>query len=555
MPQYVNRNRPRKRKLKSSAIALMTIALLLIAAIIATVIVITTPESNNVSSNNASDTQTSNIGGSTTSNNSSDGSSGNNSDSSSNNGDSSSDGSGSNDSDSSNNSSTPSYSNPSSNNNSTNSTTSTTIPPAEQTPLGGNYLNVGTDYVCEIVNWEGETFTATSKNYISKPTNTPLPVGTVDYCSGTFTDNGLSSSSSEYKISATLRCGLKVFTESLHIERSKVYKTSEYGKLPDTNNVTILSGGVTSDKRYSTVKLDVDWKAPFTVAVGPQAYANPSDDVRNFSISAPTYSYIDITFCYASKNITNDIAKIDFTNSIFSRAEWKKNKSDYTLRLYLKKVGGAYGWFAEYDSNDNLVFYFLNPAVITINNGVADLSNVNVFLDVGHGGVDSGAIGKLNGTTYYESHMNLKLANAVKKELEAMGATVTLSRTTDVQLRSVDVMQKIRDSRADIAINIHHDSGGSRGCGVFYYNPTSFLAANSIKNSISSINLYSKTYLNWHVYYGARVMHCPVVLTENGFMDSAADLAIITSDAQNQKRAKAIADGIVDYFKKINGLS
>lgn len=537
MPQYVNKKRRKKRRIKPAAVAVMAIALLLVAAIIATVIVLTVPEDTLPAGNETSDQTISNI----TSNNESN--------------------STTSDATSSENTSSAETSSqsPSSSQIPVSSTTSVvnsqSAPPIDQSPLGGNYLNVGTSYVCEVVNWEGETFTASSKNYISKPTNTPLPVGTVDYCSGTFTDNGLSPSSSEYKISATLRCGLKVFTESLHIERSKVYNTSDYGKLPETNNVTILSGGITGDKRYSTVKLDVDWKAPFIVTLGPQAYTNPSDAVRDFSISAPTYSYIDITFCYASKDITNDIAKIDFTNSIFSRAEWKKNESDYTLRLYLKKVGGAYGWFAEYDSNDNLVFYFLNPAVITVNNGIADLTGVNVFIDVGHGGVDSGAPStSYNGKVYYESHMNLKLAQAVKKELEAMGAKVTLSRETDVQLKSVDVMQKIRDARADIAINIHHDSGGSSGCGVFYYNPTSFLAANTIKNSISSINLYSRTYMKWHVYYGARVMHCPVVLTENGFMDSTTDLAIITSDTANQKRAKAIADGVADYFKKINGL-
>lgn len=523
MPQYVNRNRRRKRKLKSSVVALMAISLLVVAAIIATIIVKlipeTTPAGNSDISSNVSSNVSSDVSSDTSSNNSSNSSS-----------------------------QIPESS-------STTVISSNSAPTIDPSPLGGNYLNVGNKYICEVIDWESETFTASSKNYISKPTNTPLPVGTIDYCSGTLTDNGLSSSSSEYKVSATLRCGLKVFTESLHIKRSKVYNTSDYGELPDTNNVTILSGGVSPDKRYSTVKLDVDWKAPFTVNIAPQAYANPSDAVRDFSINAPTYSYIDITFCYSSKNITDDISKIDFTNSIFSRAEWKKNQSDYTLRLYLKKVGGAYGWFAEYDSNDNLVFYFLNPAVITINNGVADLSNVNVFLDVGHGGVDSGAPGTLNGQTYYESNMNLKLAQAVKKELEAMGAKVTLSRDSDVKIEPHIVMQKIRDARADIAINIHHDSGGSRGCGVFYYNAASFLAANSIKNSIASINLYTRAYLDWHVYYGARVMHCPVVLTENGFMDSAADLAIITSDAQTQKRAKAIADGIVDYFKKINGLS
>ena len=48
-----------------------------------------------------------------------------------------------------------------------------------------------------------------------------------------------------------------------------------------------------------------------------------------------------------------------------------------------------------------------------------------------------------------------------------------------------------------------------------------------------------------------RITTCPVVLTENGFMSNAADLAIINNDAKNTEKAKAITRGIVDYFNSI----
>lgn len=523
MSHYVKRKR-RKKRLKPAGVALVAVAIILVALILAGIIVNLLPPNSSPAGNNTSSGTASEPSSSDTSSDII--------------------------------SSTPPEPVPESS--STNVVSYTSSPSYTQSSLGGNYLDVGNQYICEVFYWEAETFDYKSNGFVSKPTLTPLPVGTIDYCSKTLINNGLSPNSSEYKVAATLRCGKRVFTDSLHIERAKVYDAAEYeainGKIPETNNVTIISGGITSDKRYSTIKLSVDWKAPFSLDVLPQSYASNSDSVRDFSISAVTFSYIDITFCYSSKDVTDDIENIDFTHSIFSRAEWRKNTSDYTLRLYLKKAGGAYGWYAEYDNQGNLVFYFLNPAVITVTNGIPDLTGVNVFLDVGHGGMDSGAIGKLNGTTYYESNMNLKLALAVKEELEAMGATVTLSRDSDVQLRSVDIMQKIRDAKPDIAINIHHDSGGGRGCGVFYYHAFSKKAVDSITDAISDIDLYSRTYQKWHYYYGARVMHCPVVLTENGFMDSAADLELITNEANNQKRAKAIADGIVDYFKELNGI-
>ncbi len=517
MPQYVNRKRRKKRrKIKVGAVALAVVAAIIICALIATAVVLLIPKNNTPTGSNSAQSGTS----------------------------------------------TSESFNASSNNVSSEpipESSSTTIVSYESYPnydssatLGGNYLDVGNRYICEVVSWEAETFSSESAKDISKPTLSPLPVGTVDYCSGTLTHNGKPTSSNEYKVSATLRYGRRIFTESLHIQRSKIYDVADYGELPETNNVTILSGGLSSDKRYSILKLDVDWKAPFTLDIKPQSYTNSSDSDRDFSITAATYTYIDITFCYSSKTITNDIERMDFTNTIFSSAEWRKNTSDYTLRLYLKNEGGAYGWFAEYDSNDNLVFYFLNPAKISVSGGSTNLSGIRVFLDVGHGGVDSGAIGKYNGNTYYESNMNLALANEVKTKLEALGATVIMSRETDVQISSVELMQKIRDSRADISISIHHDSGGSRGCGVFYYHPMSALAAKYIKNETNELNLYSRTYSGWHVYYGGRVMHCPTILTENGFMDSTADMQIILNE--NEKRSKAIVDGVVEYFKALNGL-
>lgn len=408
-------------------------------------------------------------------------------------------------------------------------------------------------FVCEIVDYESETFV---KNNSSDPRCTPLPIGTVDYCSGTIVGNGYSTTSSLYKGSVMLRYGKRVYVNSLQIKRSKVYDTSDYGLLPETNNVDIISGGNSADGRYSTLKLNVDWKAPFDLEIAPQAFTNAAS--RDYTISAHTCTYVDITFKYSSKIRTDDISNFNFTNTIFKSAEWKKNTSDYTLRLYLKETGKFYGWHAEYDSEGNLIFNFLNPAKVTVDsNGNVNLNGAKVFLDVGHGGVDTGANGVLNGTRYHESHLNLALAEEVKTYLEAMGATVIMSRTDNQEPHAAHLaMQKVRNAKPDYVLAIHHNSGGGIGMDAYHYYPYSSKATELIKNKTEAAGIYSKVgAVKWHVYYVGRVGFCPTVLTENGFVDNAHDLAIAVNPEKNKARAKALAEGVLDYFKHINGIS
>lgn len=51
----------------------------------------------------------------------------------------------------------------------------------------------------------------------------------------------------------------------------------------------------------------------------------------------------------------------------------------------------------------------------------ASTADLVVVIDPGHGGSDSGAVAKHSGVTYYEKVMVLKVANALKEELEGYG--------------------------------------------------------------------------------------------------------------------------------------
>ena len=412
-------------------------------------------------------------------------------------------------------------------------------------PLGGNYIDVGTGKITEIVAYEAETFDAYSTNDWSRPTNNYLPKGTVDYSAEGYYYYQSSSTTKEY---ALLRCGRQVYTSKKIIPTDEIVPVvKEYaGTLPDHNEITIAAFETVGN--HTVLTLDTLWKAPFYLDLKPQSYTNPSK--QDYSISSITCEYVDITFCYAT-SLTGEIT-IPETNPVFSSAKIIKNQSDYTLRLYLREKGGFYGWDANYNEKGQLCFEFLNPARVTKSDNAygAKLDGVKILIDVGHGGKDPGAVG-FNSLYYSEANRNLELAKKIKAELESMGATVYMTRTTDVTSSNDDKIKYLKQIKPDYCIAVHHDASSHsspNGFGGYYSQPFSKKAAELVYNNTMKTGFYRDSKFGWHYYYMARSSYCPVVLTENGFITNTYDFGNITSDSVNTLKAKAIAKGIAEYF-------
>ncbi len=392
--------------------------------------------------------------------------------------------------------------------------------------------------IVEIVASQAETFNGDTTDDWSRPTNSYLPKGTVDYKVGGIVYEA-ESGNSYYN----LRCGKRVYINKKNSpdpNRVTVSKTYS-GKLPENNKISLEASK--TDGKHSTLTFNTEWKAPFAVELGPQSYANPSK--QNYNISSVTYSYIDIKFFYA-KGIEG---KMSFKNHpLFSSAQITQKEDGCVLRLHLKKTGAFYGWNAEYNKNGQLEFKFLNPPTVTKKN---DLTGKKIVIDVGHGGRDAGAPG-LRPTTNPESERNLALAKKLKTELESYGATVVLNRTKDVQLTADERCEFLRKQAPDLCISIHHDSSTSskaNGCGVFCFNAFSKDVTTKICDNIERQKIYSaKTKNEWHYFYTARVSICPVVLIENGFISNQGDFAGIIDENTNIRKAKAMTQGVLDYF-------
>ena len=417
------------------------------------------------------------------------------------------------------------------------------------TPDYGDYIDVGSGYIVQIVTYSAETFDGNTRDDYSDPRNNYLPEGTLDY--------GLSeqvydtSGKMAYRL---LRCGYRIYTQRKNYpDANKVQVVECYkGTLPDHNEVGFASMRV--EGSHTVLTLNTMWKAPFYFDLKPQTYNDPG--ARDFKISALTAEYVEITFCYATK--FEGTVDISADNPLFRSATLTQNEADCTLRLYLKEKGGFYGWDSYYNDQDQLCFQFLNPTPAkTADNAYgADLTGIRVMIDVGHGGVDGGSPATTaDGKTVEEADLNLNLAKVLQKELESMGATVIMNRTDDSNLTVDQRIQFVKNQAPDLCIAVHHNSykplASVNGCDVMYFSPNSQLAADAVYQQIKTSGVYNKTMLKWNVYYVARESVCPVVLVECGYMTNPEDLAGALDPNVVQQKAKDMAQGVANYFLQL----
>lgn len=393
--------------------------------------------------------------------------------------------------------------------------------------------------VVEIVASQAETFNGNTTDDSSRPTNSYLPAGTVDYKVGGIVYEP-QSGNSYYN----LRCGKRVYITKKNspdperVTVSRVYK----GELPDHNTISLTSNEISG--KHTKLTFDTAWRAPFAVDVGPQSYTNPAK--QDYTISGVTYTYVDIKFFYTQ---TLQGEYVFENHPLFKSAQILTTENGCVLRLHLKSTGAFYGWNAEYNQSGQLVFSFLNPPSITAKN---NLSGIKIVIDAGHGGRDIGASG-LRPDAYPEAERNLSLAFKLKAQLESYGATVIMTRTTNVSMSADARCEFLRRTAPDLCISIHHDSStraSASGGSFFCFNAFSDKATKYIYDRSVQGNFYSKIQKGWHYFYLARVTSCPVVLTENGFISNPQDFAGISSDSINTQKAKAMAQGVLDYFNQ-----
>ena len=175
-----------------------------------------------------------------------------------------------------------------------------------------------------------------------------------------------------------------------------------------------------------------------------------------------------------------------------------------------------------------------------------------IFIDPGHGGKeDPGAVG--SNTVNTEAVLNLYLTKKIQRELENLGATVVLTRSTNETVYLVERSAMANEVKPDLFISIHRNASTStsaEGYSNYYFHPFSKPFAQAIYDRTVKAFYYERR-VNYYPFHVARISCCPSILTENGFMSNALDFARIQTDSHNEINAYYTVQGIIDYFAAI----
>lgn len=189
-----------------------------------------------------------------------------------------------------------------------------------------------------------------------------------------------------------------------------------------------------------------------------------------------------------------------------------------------------------------------------------------IIIDAGHGSPDGGAVGQ---SGVLEKDLNLAVAKALQKFLEAGGTEIILTRSDDEGIYDIsgsiknkkvsDIKNReklMKESGADAFISIHMNKfpqSQYSGPQVFYStNDTdSKLLAECVQHNLIAVlspvseREIKEAYDSIYLLKNATV---PAVLVECGFLSNAAEEKKLLDENYQKQIAWAIYCGIIQYF-------
>ncbi len=217
--------------------------------------------------------------------------------------------------------------------------------------------------------------------------------------------------------------------------------------------------------------------------------------------------------------------------------------SDVLTLVVNLKGKSSWGYSAGYDKNTLVVDIKHAPEF--------SLKGMVIGIDAGHGGPSStGAVGRT--TKAKEKELNLAMAYMLKNILEAKGARVVLSRSSDVGVTMTERKEIFLANNVDLMISIHCNAGGgtAHGTSTYYKHIQNRELAKQILGRLVEIDGVDMFGLvgNFNFSLNAPTEY-PAVLVETLFLSYQPDEEKLINPKFQQQMMKKVAAGIEDYLK------
>lgn len=288
---------------------------------------------------------------------------------------------------------------------------------------------------------------------------------------------------------------------------------------------------------------------------------NTNREVKNFSIQENPNNKYQLIFNIEDAQISNISRQEKLDGNIAKKVFLQEKKDTVQGKIYLQE-----------EVNNNYKIYSLGKKGIAIdifnsvvNTPVASdvaLSNVKnkiITIDPGHGGSDSGAVGP-NG--YTEKEGAFAISQKVASILNQSGAKVVMTRDSDVDVYGPNASARNElqarvdvgnNANSDIFVSIHCNAfvnPAANGTQTFYYGSSyqGQRLAQSIQEKMIEANGLRDRGISTCNFYVVKHSYMPAVLIETAFITNYDEEALLSDDEWQTTMAKAIAEGINEYF-------
>lgn len=288
---------------------------------------------------------------------------------------------------------------------------------------------------------------------------------------------------------------------------------------------------------------------------------NTNREVKNFSIQENSNNKYQLIFNIEDAQISNIARQEKLDGNIAKKVFLQEKKDIVQGKIYLQE-----------EVNNNYKIYSLGKKGIAIdifnsvvNTPVASdvaLSNVKnkiITIDPGHGGSDSGAVGH-NG--YTEKEGAFAISQKVASILNQSGAKVIMTRDSDVDVYGPNASARNElqarvdvgnNANSDIFVSIHCNAfvnPAANGTQTFYYGSSyqGQRLAQSIQEKMIEANGLRDRGISTCNFYVVKHSYMPAVLIETAFITNYDEEALLSDDEWQTTMAKAIAEGINEYF-------
>ena len=288
---------------------------------------------------------------------------------------------------------------------------------------------------------------------------------------------------------------------------------------------------------------------------------NTNREVKNFSIQENPNNKYQLIFNIEDAQISNISRQEKLDGNIAKKVFLQEKKDTVQGKIYLQE-----------EVNNNYKIYSLGKKGIAIDifNSVVNtpvvsdvaLSNVKnkiITIDPGHGGTDSGAVGH-NG--YTEKEGAFAISQKVASILNQSGAKVVMTRDSDVDVYGPNASARNElqarvdvgnNANSDIFVSIHCNAfvnPAANGTQTFYYGSSyqGQRLAQSIQEKMIEANGLRDRGISTCNFYVVKHSYMPAVLIETAFITNYDEEALLSDDEWQTTMAKAIAEGINEYF-------